>query len=102
MNNYYIIALIGVLLVTPIATYMVIDTGKTLSCSTGWLLQDDGKYMCKTSTTIRYSYCSSLKNSSTKMNYYCKEAALKEIPKIESQNINPTYLCKFGKECQRI
>jgi hypothetical protein len=97
-KSIYMISLIGLLLVSPIATYLVVETGKTLSCSTGWILQDDGKYMCKTTSSIRYSYCSKVWNTATgKQNYYCKEAKLEEIPKIIETEKGNIEVCDHTK-----
>lgn len=98
----YTIGLVGLMLITAFASYMVIDTGKTLSCPGvgGWTLQSDGKYLCKTATTLRYSYCSSVSNTAAgRINYYCKEATLKQLEDRQSTISVPTYLCKYGKEC---
>jgi hypothetical protein len=99
----YTMALIGLLLVTPFATYLVVETGKTLNCSTGWTLQDDGSYMCKTTSSTRYAYCSKVSDTLTgKKNYYCKEAILKEIEQQNNLNSGLTYVCPYNKGCYQI
>lgn len=113
-NAKIIIGILGVLLVlTNGAQYYLEPTGKELRCTTGWTFQEigeyEGQYMCKTATTLRYSYCSSTRDTMTgRINYYCTEAVPILIePDKEEQSTSTntgvkTYLCHSNNTCHEI
>ena len=112
MNTKIIIGILGVLLVLSNgAQYMLNDTGKSLRCSTGWTFVEtgefEGQYMCKTATTLRYSYCSRTWDTKTgRKNYYCAEAIPVFIESEEkgydSSQAGEQWSCPVGGECVRI
>lgn len=91
--NYKTISgiLLAILVISNGAQYMLNATGKSSACTKGWEFQStgdhEGQYKCAT-TTPRYFYCASIRDSANTKNYWCDIAELVAI-KTEEKTSQP-------------